>query len=69
MTVRITDLTAHDGSALLQAAELLVELLHWPSVEAALQHVRECVSSDKIARMAIEGDAVLGWIGSQPHEG
>jgi aminoglycoside 6'-N-acetyltransferase I len=66
--VRITDLTCDDQAALRQAAELLVDLLDWPSLDAALEEVRACVEPGKIARVAVAGETVLGWIGGQRYE-
>ena len=61
----ITDLTAGDESAVRQAAELLVDLLPegWPTMESALQEVRESLPADRISRIAVEGEEVLGWVG------
>ncbi|OGO51200.1 MAG: aminoglycoside 6'-acetyltransferase [Chloroflexi bacterium RBG_16_68_14] len=63
--MRIIDLTAENESAVQQAAALLVELLPegWPTMEAALQEVRESLAPGRISRIALEGEAVLGWVG------
>jgi aminoglycoside 6'-N-acetyltransferase I len=65
--VRIIDLTPDNEPALQQAAELLVDLLPngWPTIESALKEVRECVEPGKIARVAVDGDTLLGWVGGQ----
>jgi aminoglycoside 6'-N-acetyltransferase I len=63
--MRIIDLTPEDGSAVRQAAELLVDLLPegWPTMESALQEVCESLPPERISRIAVEGDVVLGWVG------
>ncbi len=63
--MQITDLTSHNGSAVRQAAELLVDLLPGPTIGEKLKEIRECLAPDRIARMAVEGETVLGWIGGQ----
>jgi aminoglycoside 6'-N-acetyltransferase I len=65
--VRITDLTLESESAVRQAGEMLVDLLPngWPTIESAMREVSECVEPGKIARIAIEGETVLGWVGGQ----
>jgi aminoglycoside 6'-N-acetyltransferase I len=69
--VRITDLTLENEAAVRQAAELLVDSLSngWPTMESAVNEVRDCVAPDNVARMAVEGGAVLGWIGGQERTG
>ena len=61
--MQITDLTSHNGTAVQQAAELLVDLLPGPTIDEALKEVRECLAPGKIARMAVAGETVLGWTG------
>ena len=63
--MQVTDLTSRNGSAVRQAAELPVDLLPGPTIDAKLKEVRECLAPDKIARMAVEGETVLGWIGGR----
>ena len=63
--MEITDLTSHNGSAVRQAAELLVDLLPGPTIDEKPKEVQECLAPDKIARMAVEGETVLGWIGGR----
>jgi len=65
--VQITDLTSHNGSAVQQAAALLVDLLSegWATLDAALREVRESLAPERISRVAVEGDEVLGWVGGQ----
>ncbi|MEX0785078.1 MAG: GNAT family N-acetyltransferase [Dehalococcoidia bacterium] len=65
--MKITDLTPDNDRAIEQAAKLLVDLLPegWPTMDEALQEVREALPDDRIARIAVEGEDpdVLGWIG------
>lgn len=65
--MRIIDLTLEDEPAALQAAEMLIDLLPegWPAMKEALQEVRESLPPERISRIAVEGDEVLGWIGGQ----
>ena len=63
--MRLLDLRLENESAVQQAAELLVDLLAGPTIDEALKEVRECLTPDKIARMAVEGETVLGWIGGR----
>ncbi len=63
--MRIIDLTAENEPAVRQAGELLADLLPegWPTMEEALEEVRESLAPERISRIAVEGDEVLGWIG------
>jgi aminoglycoside 6'-N-acetyltransferase I len=63
--VHIIDLTADNERAIEQAARLLVDLLPegWPTMEEALKEVREALPDERIARIAVEGEDVVGWIG------
>jgi aminoglycoside 6'-N-acetyltransferase I len=68
--MRIVDLHADDEPAIQQVATLLVEgfAVHypeaWPTLESALEAVRESFGEGHISRIAIaEDDTVLGWIG------
>ena len=68
--MRIYDLTPVDEEAIRQTASLLVESFKddwpdaWPTLDAALQEVRESLQEGRISRVAVnEGGLVLGWIG------
>jgi aminoglycoside 6'-N-acetyltransferase I len=68
--MRIYDLTPVDEKAIRQTASLLVESFKddwpdaWPTLDAALQEVRESLQEGRISRVAVdEGGLVLGWIG------
>lgn len=59
-----------DDKYILQAARLLVDGFKvnwpnaWPNIELAIGEVRECLSKDRICRIAVdESDNVIGWIG------
>jgi aminoglycoside 6'-N-acetyltransferase I len=69
--IRITGLVERGETALRQAAGLLMEpaAFDWPDMEAALSEVRACAGDGNIVRAAVDGDAVLGWIGGQPRHG
>ena len=71
--MQITDLRPDAAKQIQEAAELLVEGFRpeaWPDIESALEEVRECLSPDRIVRLAIDADgAVLGWVGGTPHYG
>lgn len=69
ITMNIIDMHP-DDNLMQQAAALLVEGFKahwpnaWPTLEDALQEVREALEPGKIARAAIgDNGAVLGWIG------
>lgn len=70
--MHIRDLRPDDEAAIEQAALLLVEGFRehwpnaWPTLEAALEEVRECLAAERICRIAVEGETVLGWIGGLP---
>lgn len=68
--MQIKTLQKEDEKYILQAAQLLVDGFKgnwphaWPDLEAALEEVYECLSADRICRIAVdENDNVLGWIG------
>jgi len=63
--IKIVDLTAEMTDEAEQAAALLVDFFPegWPAMDSALKEVGECLEPGKIARMAVEGETVLGWIG------
>ncbi len=64
--MNIIDLDPENESAIKQVAELLVDLLPegWPTMEKALEEVRESFPDERISRIAVEGDLVLGWVGA-----
>lgn len=68
--MEIKTLQREDDRYIVQAAQLLVEGFKkdwpdaWPDLDSALEEVEECLSQDRICRIAIdENDNVLGWIG------
>lgn len=69
-TMEIKTLQREDDRYIVQAAQLLVEGFKkdwpdaWPDLDSALEEVEECLSQDRICRIAIdENDNILGWIG------
>lgn len=69
----ITDLNPLDEEKQRQAAKLLVlGFAHvapnaWPTLEAALEEVKEALEEGKICRLAVNASGeVLGWIGGIP---
>lgn len=66
------DLHPDDEAAVGQAAQLLVAGFKahwpnaWPTLESAMEEVREAVGAERISRIAVEGELVLGWIGGIP---
>jgi aminoglycoside 6'-N-acetyltransferase I len=71
--MRIVDLDFNDEQRIREAAALLVDGFRkhgpsgWPTMEAALEEVRESLAEDRISRVAVDaGGAVLGWIGGLP---
>lgn len=73
--MRITDLRPDDRDAVQQAAALLVAAFRehwptaWPDLKSALREVRESFGEGRISRIAVEGHAVLGWVGGIPGYG
>ncbi|MFN7946834.1 MAG: GNAT family N-acetyltransferase [Blastocatellia bacterium] len=72
--MRIIDLTSDNEKAIEQAARLLYESFRehhpaaWPTIDDAVQEVRESLAADRISRIAVDDDDnVIGWIGGQPH--
>jgi len=72
----ILDLDPDDTETVRRTADLLVEGFKndwpdaWPTVDAALEEVRESLVEDRISRTAVAEDgAVLGWIGGIPSYG
>jgi aminoglycoside 6'-N-acetyltransferase I len=71
-SVKIQDLTSDDTSAIEQVAAMLVEGFaeHWvdafPTLEEALEEVRDSFAEGRISRIAVDDSGlVLGWIGGQ----
>lgn len=72
-SLRIVDLSASDENLVLATAELLLAGFRehhpaaWPTLEAALDEVRESLASERVSRIAL-GDRgeVLGWSGAIP---
>lgn len=72
-TLNIIDLHPENGEAIRQAASLLVAGFRdtapdaWPDHVSALHEVHECLSPERICRVAIEApNTVVGWIGAMP---
>lgn len=68
--MKIKTLPKEDQKYIMQAAQLLVESFRdnwpnaWPDLDSALKEVHECISEDRICRVAVdENDDVVGWIG------
>lgn len=71
--MQIIDLQTENEAAIQQTAALLVEGFkdHWPdafpTLDAALEEVRESFGAERISRIAVDDDGtVLGWIGGMP---
>jgi aminoglycoside 6'-N-acetyltransferase I len=68
--VHILNLTNEMFHEIEQAALLLVLAFSrygaWTTMEEARQEVQETLAPDRILRLALEGDIVLGWIGGAP---
>jgi aminoglycoside 6'-N-acetyltransferase I len=69
--MKIIPLSTHDKVLIEQAARLLVEGFQenwpnaWPTLEAALDEVHECLDPERIFRIAVdENGTALGWIGA-----
>ncbi len=69
--MRIIDLRPSDEHLIRQTAELLFEAFKehwpdaWPTVDEALDEVRESFAENRISRVAIDDDGtILGWIGA-----
>jgi aminoglycoside 6'-N-acetyltransferase I len=70
--MQIRDLASDDERAIQQVAVMPKEgfSIHWPdawpTLEEALEEVRESFEEGRISRVAVEADgSVLGWIGGQ----
>nr|AAS90609.1 aminoglycoside 6'-N-acetyltransferase [uncultured soil bacterium] len=71
--IHIQDLTADDETAIQQVAAMLTEGFRehwwdaWPTLEEAVEEVRESFTEERISRIARDSSgAILGWIGGQP---
>ena len=70
----IVDLVA-DERVIQQVATMLVEGFRrhwpnaWPDLEGAILEVTESLSDERISRVAMDGEIVLGWIGAIPEYG
>lgn len=74
MSIRIVDLAASNQEAVRQAAALLRDGFResapeaWPTLESALDEVRDSLAPGRISRVAVdESGAVLGWIAGECH--
>ena len=71
--IRIVDLWPEYSAAIRQAASIMVEGFRvmapdaWPTIESALEEVRETLAEGKISRVAVDdAGEVLGFIGGHP---
>jgi aminoglycoside 6'-N-acetyltransferase I len=70
--MNIIDLPQDDESIIEQTARVVLEAFRgispsWPTMEAAIEEVRESFTEGRISRVAIDDDgAVVGWISGQP---
>jgi aminoglycoside 6'-N-acetyltransferase I len=70
--IQIQSLGSHDTSWIEQAALLLVEGFRdhwpdaWPELESALEEVRGVLIAERICRIALIDNQVVGWIGGIP---
>lgn len=71
--MQIKDLTPESETEIQQVAALLVEAFRrdwpdaWPTLEAALEEVRESFQEGRISRIMVDDHGrVLGWIGGIP---
>jgi aminoglycoside 6'-N-acetyltransferase I len=70
--LQIRDLSSEDETTIREIARLLVEGFGehwpdaWPTLESAVEEVRESFEEGRISRVAVDtGGLVLGWIGGQ----
>lgn len=68
--LQIIDLTPDNTLAIQQTAQVLFEAFRehwphaWPTLEDAVEEVRESFAEDRVSRVALDDDGnVLGWIG------
>ena len=71
--IRIDDLTPEDDNTIRQTASVMVEGFRemapdaWPTIESALEEVRETLAEGKISRVAVDDTGeVVGFVGGQP---
>jgi len=70
--MEIIALNSEDNWLIHQAAEVLWMAFQphwpaaWPDLEAAFEEVNEMVQPERICRVALHGDTVLGWVGGIP---
>jgi aminoglycoside 6'-N-acetyltransferase I len=69
--MRITELHAEGDSAIRQAGQLLVDGFSqvsphpWPTLQIAMEEVRESLAPDRISLVALSPDGrVVGWVGA-----
>lgn len=67
----IRDLRTQPPDAHEQTAELLVDGFRgrtaaWATLDLAREEVAESLAPDRISRVMLDGDRVIGWIGGQP---
>lgn len=69
--MNIIDLRDAGEACLEQAAELLVDLLPegWETIDDGVEEVREALAPERVARAAIKGERLLGWVGGISHYG
>jgi len=67
--MRIVDLASAGEAATQQAAAILHDTIPegWPTLDAAVAEVRECLAPERISRVAVDDSGVLGWVGGQEH--
>jgi aminoglycoside 6'-N-acetyltransferase I len=70
--IHIQNLHRSDNRWIEQAAQLLVTEFRehwpdaWPDLDSALEEVHGMLAPERICRIALIGDAVVGWIGGIP---
>lgn len=71
--MQIIDLSPEDTNLIQQAATLLFESFQenwsgaWSNIHSALQEVQDFFVADRIIRVAVNNNVVLGWIGGIEH--
>lgn len=70
--MKIIDLNSENAKFIQETAKLLHDEFKqnwpgaWPTIESAIKEVKESISANKISRIAIESDNVIGWVGGLP---